>query len=198
MYVLITGKQGSGKRTLTQELQKYWGQRGMAVYSYDYLQAAYQMHDAVFMMGDQYKIARPAVRDMHLVQHLLSWGVKRDPQFWGKAVKSQVANITDKWDALNLHYMAIIPGVAFKEDLPLFPEAFRVRLECSLDARAARANGWGDVTHPSEESMDGLAGRAYFDLTIDTETTTAAAAAEMVATAIKAKMSASFKESVES
>jgi hypothetical protein len=182
MFVLISGKQGSGKKTLSESLKKYYGYRGTAVYVYHIQQPIIHMHDALYSVGTMYGMKKPeAGKDGSLIQALDSWGRKVDPDVWAKIAQSKIKSITEKWDSLNLFYIVTIPGVSSSNEFKYFPNSFRVYLECREEVRKARATSWGDEHHSTETALEPYVAQPLsFDLVVDTEKSSPDEVAELI------------------
>lgn len=175
MYILLCGKQGSGKRETTTKLRTYFGYRGQACYAYDYLQPVYQMHDAVYIVGKQYGLNRTEPTDFDLISHLVEWGNNNSSDWggWARCAKDHVDGITKRWDDLKMFYVAIIQGLPFAENLKMFPNSYKVLLKCDRDVRHTRVTNisrtWMRENHPIEVGFDDCAVSDIFDLVVDTE-----------------------------
>lgn len=147
--IVISGKQGSGKSTLQQQLCIQWRLRGGLAQPVNFADIIYEMHNSVLGILDKY-YARDVVKDGPLLQMLgTEWGRNTiDEQLWVKCTQNKVSK-------LHSSELVVIGDCRFPNELAAFPNAFKVRLECPEDIRKSRCNAWRDnSTHPSEIALD--------------------------------------------
>ncbi len=165
--ILISGKMGSGKTTLANNLVAALKAKGKTVEALKFAAPLYAMHDAVGHVAKQYGI--PFDKKEGTLLQLLGteWGRNLKGQdVWVNAVKHQIAQ---EW---GLDYV-LIDDARFENEFDAFPEAFSIRLEANEENRKARAEGWRpNSTHASETSLDQYAQQGKFTLTLDTNQST--------------------------
>lgn len=160
MIILISGKQGSGKTSLSESLMT----RLESVAGTKFAQVLYEMHYAVL------KIANRCGFDIKLDKRLLQilgteWARGIDQNFWVKCAIKEV----EKFYAEGFK-LVIIDDCRFKNEFEL-EGAIKIRLECPAEVRKERCSQWRDnENHQSEIDLDDWVDR--FDLVINTEHTT--------------------------
>lgn len=162
--VLISGKQGSGKTTLANELKKNLVfRKALNITSVKFAGIIYAIHNyAVETMESLGFSSNHKHGD--LLQFLgTEWGRKNfGDDVWVKATRSRI-------DALETP-IVIIDDCRFENEFDGFPEALRVRLECPEEIRKIRCDSWRDATnHPSEISLDNYVKNGKFDLIFYTD-----------------------------
>lgn len=186
--VLISGKMGSGKTTLANILQNKingtfssWYVRQMS-----FAEPLYDMHNYCrSILVDNGVDIKHKVKDGNLLQLLgTEWGRNTiDEDIWAKVMKGKINNLIDKGD-LDLLYsraLFVIPDCRFKNELEIFPDALKVRLECPKEIRMKRAEMWRDRDdHPSEIDLDDWVHRGKFDMIFNTEKDNANHISELV------------------
>ena len=157
--VLISGKQGSGKTTITNELMKRWPARDLK-----FADVIYEMHDACrdILISRGIEMVNE-VKDGHLLQFL---GTEYGRKTFGEDVWVKIARNTISASESNF----IINDCRFENEFDAFPEALRVRLQCESSIRKERAEMWRENTgHASEIDLDAYSGAGLFDLYVDTD-----------------------------
>lgn len=157
--IMVSGKQGSGKTTLVDQLEKCLPNVGRSKFA----KAIYEMHDAVLEIMRKYGFN--ITLDKRLLQLLgTEWGrnhVHND--VWLMCLSAQV----DQLKAAGHDYV-LVDDLRFKNEFSGF-ECIKIRLECPEEIRKARCSQWRDITaHPSEIDLDDWVDK--FDLVIDTST----------------------------
>jgi dephospho-CoA kinase len=184
MDIIVTGKAGSGKSTLTGALQKYWGARGIAVFCCNLAEPIYRMADAVYVVGRHFGIEPPAGgKDRELLQALGDeWGNKKDPEIWVKAAKNKIAQVTKLWEEKGLLYIVLLERVCHPNQLAAWPDAFKIQLHAPESVRKERCAHWPlNPNHASETALDG----AVFDAKYDTSVLSTEDIVKNVAEAVK-------------
>lgn len=171
--VIISGKQGSGKSTLTQELKKMWEQKGncrKVAIELKFAGPIYAIHDFARDLLKRLGVKIPAhleVKDGPMLQWLgTEWGRKTiADDVWTQCARGAVDRIGATSDAL-----IMFSDCRFKNEFDTFPEALRVRLECPKEVRKERAEMWRDNdTHISETDLDDHVYAGKFDMVFDTQ-----------------------------
>lgn len=163
--VLISGKQGSGKTTLSTGLL-----RALVRGSYPpgvakkFAAPLYAMHEACREVAERWGIPF-AAKEGRLLQLLgTEWGrAAKGDGVWVDALKREVA----RWPG----WTVVIDDCRFLNEVTAWDgdpdyEVVKVRLEASSATRRERAEGWReDEVHSSETGLDGYTG---WDLTVHT------------------------------
>jgi hypothetical protein len=170
MFVMLSGKQGSGKTTIAQKLQTHWSLLGVPVCRTKFAKPLYEMHDAVFAVGKMYGVLPPpGGKDGDLLQVLgTEWGrMHRGKDIWVDCLKADAAQMTEGWRQHGMLHIVLVDDLRFKNEFDGIPGAMRVRLECDEDIRKKRASYWRENTsHLSETDLDDCLDR--FELIVDT------------------------------
>lgn len=182
--VVLSGKQGSGKTTITKALIKAIEQRtDWEAVEVRFAQAIYQMHDAIrdYMRNLGFKTPD---KMGELLQFLgTDFGRKQfGDDVWVDCVKGVIRNVETMRDQIVTHGSAeeqgikknllyVVSDCRFKNEFKAFPEALRVRLHADEMVRKARADSWREnVDHPSETDLNEYDAFGMFDLDLDTQT----------------------------
>ncbi len=176
--IMISGKQGSGKSTIMDNLIKLSIFKGMNAMDVRFAETIYNIHDYIRETLRFRGIERPD-KDGRLLQLLgTEWG--RDtihPDIWVHALLGYIRNVAP---VPKENQLFVISDCRFRNEFDLV-DAFRVRLECDRDVRKQRCDGWRDTdTHISETDLDQYSAEGKFDLTINTETTNPVEVAELI------------------
>jgi energy-coupling factor transporter ATP-binding protein EcfA2 len=168
--ILISGPQGSGKTTLAKALIGHL-ETSRPTYHVKFADPLYAMHEAMREAAERYDIPF-ARKEGELLQYLgTEWGRKKDPNLWVKATLKRVELIKRLEHGSPL---IVIDDCRFPNEIAAFPDAFKIRLTASEDARRVRAEGWrSNTAHPSETALDALPASVW-DLVIDTTASTPA------------------------
>lgn len=159
--ILISGKMGSGKTTLSGALKD--ALKDKLVARIKFADPLYQMHDAVLGLLASYGFTREIKKDGPLLQLLgTEWGRKHlGEDIWVMIAKNRADRLLKEADVV------IFDDARFENELDAFPEALKIRLECPREIRKARCEMWRENdTHPSEIALDASIGK--FDLVIYT------------------------------
>jgi hypothetical protein len=187
-YILISGKQGSGKSTLQKAVTESWFKKtGRGATSINFADIIYEMHDAVLNVLHQYWPKREGlVKDGPLLQMLgTDWGRRTiDEEIWVKCLKEKAIKMNlmspDDNEAL-----VIVGDCRFPNEFDAFPEALRIRLQCPEIIRKERCAMWrANTSHPSEIGLDMQAHMGLFDLTFHTDVSQVESCTEMVVDAL--------------
>ncbi len=164
VIVGISGKQGSGKTTLSRGIQNSFSGWGISSEVLKFAQPLYEMHDAVRSVLQKYGYSPYDYekKDGNLLQLLgTEWG--RDTLgegVWCDILKFR-ANASES-------KIVIVDDCRFLNELSAIKEFnnFTVRLEAPSKIRKARAEVWRDKeNHPSEIALDYAI--QDFDLVLD-------------------------------
>lgn len=177
IVVMISGKQGSGKTTLSDYL--YDWARGNPYHvempftlpvRMKFADVLYKMHDAVGRIAEEYGIPFNK-KEGGLLQYLGTDLFRaKDPNVWASAVRKRVIESDDNF--------IIIDDMRFKNEFSILDDLekngeidlIKIRLVASRDTRKERADGWrNNDSHPSETDLDDM--EDAFDLVIDTSIT---------------------------
>lgn len=173
--LLISGKQGSGKDTLANQLIHHFQHHGnVNAQTFKFAEVIYKIHDFAlnYMEALGFKITEE--KDGPLLQYLgTEWGRKRfGHDVWVRTAMRRI----DSWQKEQEKILevdetlAIITDCRFTNELEGFPDAYKIRLECAEEIRKERRGfTWRDnVNHPSEVDLDWCVEAGKFDLVIDT------------------------------
>lgn len=129
MHIILSGKTGSPVAAVGERLKSMWGALGTTVFVYDAKYPAKLIVDAVHSVSKQFGFEPDgAPEDISLVHRILEWGREPDLQSWGKIAKRRVDEVTGRWTEMGLFHISVIQNLCFREDLSLFPTAYRVYL----------------------------------------------------------------------
>ena len=161
--ILISGKQGSGKTTLTQSLVTSLQNEGHLVQCLKFAGTIYAMHDLIRDYGRSLGLNIPD-KDGRLLQLLgTEWGRSTlGENVWVDALRAQIGKSEADY--------ILIDDCRFPNELDVVPKEQRVaiRLDAPSHVRKARCPAWRDTDkHPSEAALDGYMER--FDTVINTE-----------------------------
>lgn len=165
--ILISGKQGSGKTTLSDAIRKDMNRIGFS--SCQILKFAdplYVLHEYLLNKMETFTGKPRVKKDGPLLQILgTEWGRSTfGPNVWCDILKKKIESISK-------NTLVIIDDCRFENEFEAFPEALRVRLTCSETTRKLRTESWRDKTnHPSETGLDYYEEINYFDLVLNTDT----------------------------
>jgi dephospho-CoA kinase len=183
--ILISGKQGSGKTTVTNALILKAARKDFNAMGVIFAQTIYDIHDYIRELMRFRGIERPH-KDGKLLQLLgTEWGRNLiDENVWVDALIGNLHNIAPEPKDNQLF---VVSDCRFKNEFDGI-DAFRVRLEAPREIRKARCDAWRDTdTHPSEIDLDEYAAQGKFDVTINTVGITHDEAAELILTAYMEK-----------
>lgn len=180
--VLISGKMGSGKTTLSNNLvdrierlsQEYLGLR-WGVEEVTFAGPIYEMHDYCRRVMENYGFpSKHKIKDGNLLQLLgTEWARKTvDENIWVKIARNRILDLKDHYEKLKYGRLTIIVSdLRFRNEFDFFPDGLKIRLEAPEDIRKARVSMWRDNTnHPSEIDLDEYVQAGKFDLLIDAGT----------------------------
>lgn len=168
--LLISGKQGSGKTTLTKRLAEELRALGEQVSFYKFADPLYHIANATIAQAKAWGIPVPEGKPGRLLQLLgTDWGREcLGENVWVECAKLQIAKRAEFYKDTGKVFF-IIDDCRFLNELEAFPGALTIRLEASEEIRKARADGWReDTNHPSETGLDNYTKR--FDLKLKNET----------------------------
>jgi len=169
MIVIISGKQGSGKTTMSRAVLEACERWKIITHRLRFAQPLYEMHDKVWEVMNRYGIDRDSVKDGPLLQLLgTEWGRKTiSKNIWVNLMQNQIEQIRN--DNANKNWVGVIEDCRFKNEFDAFPHALHVRLKCIEAIRKKRCESWREHTkHASEIDLDSYDELAYFDLYLDT------------------------------
>ncbi len=179
--ILISGKQGSGKTTVTNALILKAARKNFNAMNVIFAQTIYDIHDYIRELMRFRGIERPN-KDGKLLQLLgTEWGRNLiSERVWVDALIGNLHNIApDPKD----HQLFVVSDCRFKNEFDGI-DAFRVRLEASREVRKGRCDSWRDTdTHVSETDLDDYVTQKKFDLVVNTEGINHDEAAEIILTA---------------
>lgn len=153
MPVMISGKQGSGKSSISRESAELLA-HDFRVVTYKFAEPLYKMQDAVLGILSELDIPVPQ-KDGHLLQLLgTEWGRQHYGQdIWVKCAQQKFKQIFGLADRPTIF---LIDDLRFKNEFEAFGDkVITIRLEADRDVRRGRAESWRDnENHPSEVDLD--------------------------------------------
>lgn len=160
VVILISGKMGSGKTTQT---KKFIDRLGASYIKF--ADPLYECHDAIWDVLEKYGVTREK-KSGDLLQYLgTEFGRKRDENLWVNIARKRADDFLAEGRKL-----LVLDDCRFENEFNAFPEALKVRIECSRDVRKERADSWREnENHPSEIGLDNYAAQGKFDLYYDSE-----------------------------
>ncbi len=195
--LIISGKQGSGKTTLSDEMKRIARGLGYEYFgSIKFADVLYEMHDYLLNRMEHYTGTPRVKKDGVLLQILgTEWGrYKFGADVWVNILRNRIANLKmGEWTKgapydgkimTKGRRLILIDDCRFENEFDAFPEALRLRLECPADIRKLRMpeGTWRDnQQHPSEIGLDQYAADGKFDLTFNTDTQSVDHCAAMIA-----------------
>ena len=166
--LMISGKQGSGKTTLSDTIKKY-----AVDYDFDFVSTLkfadtlYELHEYLLNKMETLTGKPRIKKDGKLLQILgTEWGRENfGENVWVDILKKKI----EKLESQKSKRLIIIDDCRFENEFDAFPEALRVRLYCAENVRKLRTDAWRDNTnHPSEIGLDDYSAKNLFDVTYDT------------------------------
>lgn len=148
---MISGKQGSGKTTLANELTNQLQERKYKVVRMKFADVLYELHDTIFGILKSYGITYDKVKHGPLLQYLgTDFGRKTfGENVWAGILRNRISGIESLVD------FCIVDDLRFKNEFETFPEAFKIRLSAPEGVRKERCESWReDTNHPSEVDLD--------------------------------------------
>lgn len=174
-YILISGKQGSGKTSLQNAVIKDWSKKpGHVAYKLNFADILYEMHDAVLQVLHKYWPQRDIVKDGPLLQLLgTEWGRNTiDTDIWVKCLLQKAMNI-NRLAETGASELMVVGDCRFENEFDGIPNALTVRLNADKEVRKSRCSMWRDRDdHPSETGLDEYATLGKFNVVLETDVLT--------------------------
>lgn len=191
MIVLISGKQGSGKTTLSNKMMEIARINRTYAWQGGFAKAMRMIASTMTTVAKGQGCPVPdKVENRELMNFIATeWGRGIDPDFWIPPVVEDYKRIAQMWKK-HPFFLYIIDDFRCMNEAHAFDrldDVFRIRLECPEEIRKQRAKYWGDPEHFSEVDLDGY---TNFDLDLDTHIRTPDHNADKAYDA----MTAAFKE----
>lgn len=168
--VLISGKQGSGKSSLADNLRTAIYQRkikGLFPHRLNFADVIYEMHDSILGLMKFHGVKLPhEEKDGDLLQLLgTDWGRNKiGPDVWVQVAQSKVKKIIEMRNYESAKHVFIFGDCRFENEVKSFQNALTVRLACPVKERKARVSMWREnQMHASEISLDAFALSGQFD-----------------------------------
>lgn len=173
--LLLSGKQGSGKTTISRILAEELRSLGHTVAFYKFADPLYSIAAATISQAKNWGLPVPEGKPGRLLQLLgTDWGREcLGEDVWVKCAQRQIEEkikfYAEELEGKNFNVYFIIDDCRFKNELDAFPGALKVRLEADYEKRKSRTDGWRETSfHPSETGLDNSLGA--FDLVLKNET----------------------------
>jgi len=165
-WILISGKQGSGKSTTARELKTQLSRYGYRI-------AQVSLADPIRQAANQAMLSLNSVptADQYgrLLQLLGQWGREVDENFWVDRLRHKISTTEFHPDTF-----FICDDVRFLNELENLPNVedrkLRIRLYCPEVVRQQRAEKWRPTAHESEIALD-QAPLGTWDLILGTDIT---------------------------
>lgn len=191
--ILISGKMGSGKTTVSNLLNaKLFIRAKRYPVMIKFAQALYEMHDAIIQILNKYGIY-PEKPQKTLLQILGTQYVRENlgQDTWVNCLKTSINKMEETALSLNEEYIYICDDMRFCNEFNAFPEALRIRLEADKEIRKQRCCSWRENdTHQSEIDLDSYVTDNKFDMVLDS----GKESAEILADKIYAKFKEKFHD----
>lgn len=175
--LLISGKQGSGKDTITDMFTERFS-REVFINKLKFAATIYQMHDICKHILKQKRVAVNPDKDGELLQFLgTDWGRMRyGADIWVNCFLADCLNIYNSYanEKNNPTVLIVCSDLRFVNEFHALDHVddvtvSRVRLECRRDLRMQRATSWRtNEDHISETDLDFYSASQKFDLIINT------------------------------
>jgi hypothetical protein len=159
MIILISGRLGSGKSRLAEELTKSIPNSCIVKFA----DPLYAIHESVRETLKSYDSDFKGI-NRDLLQDLGIWGRKQDEKFWVNIARKRVDKILKEHPDATV----IADDLRFPNEFMAFADAFTIRLKASEECRVRRAQKLGNLNHVSETAMDAFSDN-MFSLILDTE-----------------------------
>lgn len=179
MIILISGKQGSGKTTLSDGLRELFGKNMHKVDVIKFADPFYHLHNVLWDYMGKYGYKLNKAKDGELLQYLgTDWARKTiDNDIWANICFKRAVECIENNKALptfnNKDGIVLIDDLRFKNELDVFGKydvdtpIVSIRLECDEDVRKERCSYWRENTnHPSEVDLDDCVNK--FNIIINT------------------------------
>jgi cytidylate kinase len=170
-YIIISGKQGSGKTSLGNALSVYLSNEQIIVKHTRFAKIIYKLHDQIRKTMSDLGFKVSEEKDGELLQYLgTDWGRNKfGPDVWCSATKKDV-DIYFKNHNIHIPKIAIISDCRFKNELDYFPNSLKIRLVAPEAIRKLRCEYWREnVNHQSETDLDEAEKNNEFDLIFNTD-----------------------------
>lgn len=155
--VLISGKMGSGKTTVSVSLRDHLEACGHTVLTLKFADVIYEIHDMALAKIQEYGINPGTRKHRGLLQYLgTEFGRSIDSNIWAKVAVNRANRLFNNMKlAGHLSAVVIIDDCRYPEELHAFyGESLTVRLEAPELERRNRAESWSDTPHTSETALD--------------------------------------------
>lgn len=173
--VLLSGKQGAGKTTLANALERLAVEHGYVPYRTRYARALYEIHNAARDVARKNKIPWPDKYG----KFLQKMGTELGRDYFGSDVwvNALRADVESALASAALPRLVIIDDMRFQNEFTALDgvdaDVIKIRLECHRDTRRLRADSWrDDEHHPSETDLDAYVAQGRFSAVIATPTGT--------------------------
>ena len=163
LLIIISGKQGSGKTTLGNNLTKYYQEIITKTIHCTLAEPIYELHNKLY-----------ETKNRKALQLIGDWARGICPDIFIKAVISKIdkSNIAIVSDCRRLDEISALSSMGW------FKSVITVRLDCDVDSRKLRCPAYGSDNHLSETELDEF----NFSIRIDTNALTASEVMDRVIT----------------
>ena len=169
MIVLISGKQGAGKTTLSNKLMEKARLNRAYAYPTGFAAAMRVIVQGMHVLAKGQGCPIPEKIENRALMNFIAtdWGRGMDPDFWIPPARKAIKSIQDLWKDQPFHLILIDDFRCQNEAHALddLDQVYRIRLECPEEFREKRAKYWGSPDHFSEVDLDGY---DKFDLFLNT------------------------------
>lgn len=169
--ILISGKMGSGKSTLSEMLGAAAKNSNMVPVHLKFAAPLYEIHDDVLNKMERFTGKKRLKKDRLLLQLLgTEWGrATFGVDIWAEILHNTIATKESQRNPFTAPFLFIVDDCRFENEFDAFPEALRVRLECPPEVRKTRAESWSPGSHPSEKGLDKYSMEDRFDSEFHTD-----------------------------
>jgi hypothetical protein len=169
MIILISGKQGSGKTTLSNGLMDLSRRHFVSSWPGGFAKAMRAIVQTMSLTAKSVGCPIPEKVETRELMNFIAttWGRGINPDFWIPPVIKDYKQIAELWKN-RAFFLYIIDDFRCLNEANAFndlDDVYRIRLQCPEEYRRKRAKYWGDPTHVSEVDLDNY---GNFDLTMDT------------------------------
>ncbi len=165
MIVVVSGKQGSGKTALTNQIRATTKNCSVVKFAGPLYEAVEAALEVLVRYG-----LKPRKKDGPFLQYLGKHIRDTESKSFWVDIGRETADRLESYSTPSEPTLTLIDDCRFENEFDIFKDALKIRLECDRDVRKARADNWRpDEFHDSEVGLDSYAKQGKFDYYIDTE-----------------------------